>query len=349
MIQDVKNSLKRYFSVGPKTTFVVLLLIAGMSLTLYSMRKTITISIDDEELKVVTYRRDVQSVLARNNITIGPKDKINTSIDSKVKNGDKIDIIKAVNVVVLVDGQELEIATAEADIEDMLQAEGIVLSDYDRVSPLMTEPIEEGLEIRITRVESQVLKETRSVDFATVHRKDNNLAKTDIRVIQEGEYGEREVATRVVYEDGQEVSRQTISDVVKKQPVQKIILQGTLGVLNLSRGGTTERVLYKSSMRVKAYAYTAGVESTGKSPGMPGYGITASGMRVRRDPNGYSTIAVDPRVIPLGTKLYVEGYGLAIAADTGSGIKGNTIDLYMHTVPETRNWGVRHVNIYILK
>ena len=93
-----------------------------------------------------------------------------------------------------------------------------------------------------------------------------------------------------------------------------------------------------------ATAYTAGPESTGKSPGMPGYGITATGMRVKP-----GVIAVDPRVIPLGTYVYVRGYGYSIAADTGGAIKGNRIDVYMKTLREAYQWGRRTVNVYILR
>ena len=71
-------------------------------------------------------------------------------------------------------------------------------------------------------------------------------------------------------------------------------------------------------------------------------------MHVLRDPNGYSTIAVDPSVIPLGTKVYVEGYGYAIAADTGGAIKGNRVDLFFNTEAEASNWGVRNLDVYIL-
>ncbi|MEG0005293.1 MAG: 3D domain-containing protein, partial [Clostridium sp.] len=77
--------------------------------------------------------------------------------------------------------------------------------------------------------------------------------------------------------------------------------------------------------------------------------ITASGMKVKRDPDGYSTVAVDPRVIPLGTKLYVEGYGYAIAADTGGAIKGNKIDLYFNPGYNLGGWGRRTVTVYVLQ
>ena len=86
------------------------------------------------------------------------------------------------------------------------------------------------------------------------------------------------------------------------------------------------------------------IESTAYSMG----GFTSSGSRTNRDPNGYSTIAVDPRVIPMGSKVYVEGYGYAIASDTGSAIKGNIIDVFFNTEAEALNWGRRNVKIRII-
>lgn len=77
-------------------------------------------------------------------------------------------------------------------------------------------------------------------------------------------------------------------------------------------------------------------------------GFTASGSKTNRDSNGYSTIAVDPTVIPMGSKVYIEGYGYAIASDTGSAIKGHIIDLFFNTEAEALNWGRRDVNIRII-
>lgn len=340
MFKDMKKSLKRYFSAGPKTTFVVVLLTMGMTLTLYSMRKTLTISIDGNEMKVVTYRSDLKSALQRNDIEVGPKDKIEPGIDSKVKNGQKISIRRAVAVDVSVDGQDKKIATAESDVEDMLQMEGIAVSDFDKVEPSKTEAIKDGMKVIITRVQSEVVKETQPIDFSTAYQKDDSFEKTITKIAQEGEPGEREIATRVVYENGKEVSRQMISNIVKKQPVQRVLVQGTLGVLNLSRGGG-EKVLYKTSIRVKATAYSS------EDPGVGRH--TASGTGTIRNSNGYSTIAVDPNIIPLGTRVYVEGYGFAIAEDTGGAIKGNTIDVFVNSASEAYNWGVRYLNVYILK
>ncbi|MBS4208542.1 3D domain-containing protein [Bacillus sp. FJAT-50079] len=102
------------------------------------------------------------------------------------------------------------------------------------------------------------------------------------------------------------------------------------------------------SKQVTATGYTAGKESTGKDPGHPLYGITFSGVKVKRDL--YSTIAADLNVFPLGTILFIPGYGYGVVADTGSAIKGNIIDLYYETVADVYNeWGKRTVDVYVIQ
>ncbi len=99
----------------------------------------------------------------------------------------------------------------------------------------------------------------------------------------------------------------------------------------LSRGESNSGS-YSKVMMMEATAYA-------------GHGITASGNPTNRNPNGYSTIAVDPRVIPMYSKVYVEGYGYAIALDTGGAIQGNRIDLFMNSEAECNNWGRRTVKV----
>lgn len=102
------------------------------------------------------------------------------------------------------------------------------------------------------------------------------------------------------------------------------------------------------SVEVVATGYTAGKESTGKSPGHPQYGITYSGVKVRKDE--FSTIAADPRVFPIGTIMYIPGYGFGVVADTGGAIKGHKIDLYFATKQQVyEQWGKRNVRVYILR
>ncbi|MBV5123474.1 3D domain-containing protein [Bacillus halotolerans] len=102
------------------------------------------------------------------------------------------------------------------------------------------------------------------------------------------------------------------------------------------------------AQKVTATGYTAGVESTGKKPGDPLYGLTYSGVKVKRDL--YSTVAADPSVFPIGTILFIPNYGLGVVADTGSAIKGNRIDLYFETVHDVYNeWGKKTLNVYVIK
>ncbi|GAE37358.1 hypothetical protein JCM9157_4633 [Halalkalibacter akibai JCM 9157] len=102
------------------------------------------------------------------------------------------------------------------------------------------------------------------------------------------------------------------------------------------------------SQTVVATGYTAGYESTGKNPDHPAYGITFSGVQVKRDL--YSTIAADPSVYPIGSVLFIPGYGYGVVADTGSAIKGNKIDLYYDTINEVFNeWGKQQVEVYLIK
>lgn len=102
------------------------------------------------------------------------------------------------------------------------------------------------------------------------------------------------------------------------------------------------------STTVVATGYTAGVESTGKTPDHPAYGITYSGVRVKRDL--YSTIAADLRVFPIGTILFIPGYGYGVVADKGGAIKGNRIDLYYDTVEDVyKYWGKKTVEVYVVK
>lgn len=119
------------------------------------------------------------------------------------------------------------------------------------------------------------------------------------------------------------------------------------GVLETSDGKIIE---YTDVIQLEATAYCACYDCCGKYPGNKWYGITATGTRAK-----VGTIAVDPKVIPLGTEVYIEGlggaknYGFATAEDTGGAIKGKIIDLYFNTHKETVNWGRQQVNVYILK
>ena len=105
------------------------------------------------------------------------------------------------------------------------------------------------------------------------------------------------------------------------------------GTSSGGNNGTNSDYLATHSMSATAYT---------------GHGLTALGLKPVRDPNGLSTVAVDKNVIPLGSKVYVEGYGYAIASDTGGAIKGNKIDLYFNTLEECYSFGRRTVTVHVI-
>ncbi|SFL14383.1 3D (Asp-Asp-Asp) domain-containing protein [Paenibacillus sp. 1_12] len=105
-----------------------------------------------------------------------------------------------------------------------------------------------------------------------------------------------------------------------------------------------------TATEVVATGYFAGKESTGKNPGHPEYGVTFSGLKVQRDKNSLSTIAADPSVFPIGSVLYIPGYGYGVVADTGSAIKGNRIDLYFETKDQVyKEWGKKTLHVFVVK
>lgn len=347
MVEKLRPYLKKYFSNGPRIAIAGTILLLVLTVAIFTTRKTVIVSVDGSDKKITTFSSNYRKALDKNGIKVGPKDKTTPSLDSRVENNGKLSIRRAVKVDVEVDGKKLSIKSAEDNITKMLKSEGVRLENLDKVYPAKDATLKEGLKVVVTRVQTKEIKENKPIDYATVVKNDEQMEPGTKKVLQEGQTGEKETVTRVVYENGKEVSRKIIGEIVKKQPIQKVVAMGTLNSYTPSRGG--DKVAYATSIRMRATAYTADYASTGKSPGDAGFGITATGTVAKRSRGSYSSVAVDPRVIPLGTKLYVEGYGYAIAEDTGGAIKGNRIDLFFNSSSEVDNWGARWVNVYVVR
>jgi len=346
-MHEIKDSLKSYFSKGPKLTLILMLVMMCATFYVVNMKKNVTISIDGNDKQVTTLRSSLKSLLKDKNIVLDPKDVVSPGLDSKLKDGEKITIKKALNVTVTVDGKILKLKSSKSTVGDMLKDEGILLNDGDKLSAGKAEVLKNGFNMEIVRVDTRTVLEKGSVDFSTVVQKNDDMIKDTSKVVQEGQTGEKQLSYEVVFENGKEVSRKLVKEAVTKAPIDKIVAVGTLGVIfNPSRG---DNVVYKNTISLTATAYTAGYASCQKNPGDPGYGVTASGTVAKRNSGGYSSVAVDPRVIPIGTKLYIPGYGLAIAEDTGGAIKGNRIDLFFNSESEALNYGIRNVTVYIVK
>jgi len=131
---------------------------------------------------------------------------------------------------------------------------------------------------------------------------------------------------------------------------QRVVKKRTVSASSLTQVIDKNDVLLDQypKVRVVATGYYAGYESTGKNPSHPSYGITYSGVKVRRD--DYSTIAADLRIFPLGTVLYIPGYGYGVVADKGGAIRGHKIDLYFETKQDVfKQWGKKSVDVYIVR
>lgn len=341
------QKLKRLFK-DPAIITSVLLSVVIFCACVERMKKDVYIEVDGKISKVTTASSKVKDVLESADIKVGQWDRVIPGIDSLVKKDMTITIKRAVPVTLRFDGKVENIYTAEDTVSDVLKKRGVSLNVKDKVVPTLASNIIEGLDIKVTRVKEETLISTVEIPYKTISRMDNNLAKGSSKVLQEGLKGEKQIITKVVYEDGKEVSKSVVSEIIKRNPVNKVVAVGTLSWFIPYRGA--ERVYYTRKLVMKATSYTADYASTGKNPGDRGFGITRSGTRVKREPNGYSTVAVDPRVIPLGTRLYVEGYGFAIAEDTGGAVKGKIIDLYFHPgTAEYRRWSTRYVNVYVIR
>ncbi|KAF0193825.1 MAG: hypothetical protein FD169_2248 [Bacillota bacterium] len=249
--------------------------------------------------------------------------------------------------LIMADGEEREIFLTADTVAEVLSEVGISLGEFDRVVPDLDATATDKATISVVRVTKQEEVVYNRIYFQEVRRANNNLEHGVVRTIQQGKEGRKADYYEIILEDGQEVVRSIVKSEVVTPKVDRIVEYGTIGTL--SRGGNTYR--FTKVLYATATAYTAGPESTGKSPGHPLYGITYSGLRVQ-----VGHIAVDPKVIPLLSNVYIEGLdtfsatydGNYYATDIGSAIKGNKIDIYFENVEEARKFGVRQVKVYVL-
>ncbi len=202
-----------------------------------------------------------------------------------------------------------------------LDKAGFHVDEDDIVLPDRKEKLEDGSTVEIRQVEVVREKEKEATPFDTIEEEDRSMNKGEKETTQEGAEGEDLVTYQVTYTSGKETARTEIDRETIKEPVDQIIHVGV--VETIDGFAYTRKEVFEST------AYTGG-------------GRTASGTRAR-----VGEIAVDPRVIPLGTTVYIEGLGLRTAEDTGGAIKGNIIDIYFDSYSQCRQWGRRSVTVYL--
>jgi len=234
-----------------------------------------------------------------------------------------------------VDGRTLPVNEPVSNVREALVAARVTVDADDEVTPGLDAPVSEGDTIRVRRIEVLESTEEEKAPYRIVVRPASRGNRPyHPTVTQHGKTGLKRVTYRVRVVDGREVSRTPLREEVIREPLPQIVTSRVTGSLG-SRGFYTGA----RTLRVLASAYDPGPRSCGKHAN----GRTCNGMRA-----GYGIIAVDPRVIPLGTKVFVPGYGYGVAADVGGAIKGNRIDLGYNSRRAAFQWGKKWVEIRIV-
>ncbi|MSQ28795.1 MAG: DUF348 domain-containing protein [Dehalococcoidia bacterium] len=269
---------------------------------------------------------------------LAPADITYPPADETVTTGMHVYVRRAKAMAVRIDGGDKVVHTFEPTIGEALMRAGIAVSPVDRVTPALSAAVTRNTRVSIVRVSQERVTETESIPFQTQYIADPEREIDQAVTIQSGATGRRVRQVLLGYENGVEVARKTERAAVEQEPQPRIIHYGTQPVFR-TLSTPSGPVQYWRKMRVYATWYHPG--SAGKPAGAPGYGITSLGMEVQR-----GVIAVDPGVIPYRTQMYVPGYGMGMAADTGGGVRGNIIDLGFSD-EEDHDWSSQWVDIYI--
>lgn len=225
-------------------------------------------------------------------------------------------------------GTVREYSTAEKTVDKALQKLNINLAGR-QVYPDLGSKVENGMIIHVLGSKSYMSTEEVPVPFPKQVIDDPSLPYGEEKVEQTGRPG----LDRVTYENVTRTGFQQKIELDRVQvtkPVQEIIRRGVKQAVWTPEGYQPYR--YKLTVESSAYTWGAGAS-----------GLTSLGLTPRK-----GIVAVDPRVIPYYTKLYIPGYGMAMAGDTGGAIRGHRIDLFMNSVWECYQWGRRDVEIYVL-
>lgn len=322
----IKTLLDRKYRLAVVTA--VLLMIASLMAGFANMKSQVEIFVDGKILPQTTESTNVKEILKEANITLGENDGY--SLDTRrVRDGSKIEVIRAFSIKINNQGKELVVKSGRATVKDVLKQADV---DYGgkTVFPPLNERPKSGQTIYVLGEEEKLVSAEEVVKFKTREIPDMNINFGVRQVKTLGETGKK-VATYKVASNGSKI---LLSEQIILEPREEVVNVGRIGSV------TTEKGVFQ-------YSRVHFVEATAYTPDLNGYGsgYTATGVKAAE-----GQIAVDPRIIPLGSKVYVEGYGHAIATDTGGAIRGNRIDVVIEGQSRAYQFGRRHgVKVYVLE
>ncbi len=262
-----------------------------------------------------------------------------------------IEVTRAFDVQITVDGSTSVVRMTGGTVADALEMLGVEYDENDTVNLTADQKVSDGLAITIDRVEYKEYTKTESLPYETTVKYTNTIKKGVTKVWQSGKRGEKTYVYRDRYVNGELVETVLVSEKVTKKPVNKITLKGTVAGTPMSKP-PFDIPLDEAGQPLKFKKMYTGLTTAYTNEGGILSEWTASGMRAQ-----VGVVAVDPKKIPYGTKLYITSpdgsyvYGYAIAGDTGNRTRQGILiaDLFMNTVAECYQHGKRTMNVYVLE
>jgi len=304
--------------------------------------KQVTIVVDGRASHVRSQAADVAGLLSQADVAVASGDVVSPSADTALSTGMTVVVRHAIPVTLRLGGETIALDVVGASVSDALIAAGVDPSSNPAVTPSLSAPLRQNMVITAPAVFARFTREEVEVPFAVKRRADASLARGVTKVVSEGRTGITARVYRTLVTNGIQGAPVLVAEETVSPGAPRIVAVGT---------ASKARILLAGNGRTSVSAKSAPkdgrrlrVEASGYAPGSGGAdNRTATGARAVR-----GVIAVDPRVIPLGTHVYVPGYGYAVAADTGGAIRGNRIDLCFGSYAEAIAWGRRTVTITII-
>lgn len=255
------------------------------------------------------------------------------------------------DITLVVNGKESEISTLKSNVKDILDEQNVKYDKNDIVSLPLDQKVVNGDKIEVIDVTEKTVKEDKDIPFEVNIVEDSNLLKGQTKVEVEGQQGKNELVYKVTYHNGKQVEKEFMEEIVATEPIDKLVKKGTkVEVQVASSRGENTRATTTLSNKVSSNSTSSNASSNRKhlsvvATAYTGHSVTATGTTPR-----WGTIAVDPSIIPYGTKVYIPQFDKTfIAEDCGSAIKGNKIDIYMNDESSVYSWGRKTIDIYIVK
>lgn len=279
----------------------------------------ITINLDGQIRTTYSTAPSVGEALREAGILLYEADRVQPELAAPIQADMVITVKSAIPLTILADGQQLHTRTHAATVADALAEANIALTGQDYARPALDSALTPNMEIQVVRVYETFAIEQEPVPYEVVWMPDPDMEIDTRSLRQSGEEGVLQKRFRVRYENGQEVSRNLEDAGVIRPPKNKIITYGTKIVIRTLE--TADGVIeYWRRIPMLATSYSASTAGTPRTASY--YGRTALGWTMR-----HGIVAVDPRVVRLGSQVYVPGYGIGAAGDTGGAIKYRRIDL----------------------